>query len=118
MTLARALNDPRADLVKNRDGTHNEGLESTSAVVPRHKIPSNSPPMVSDEPQDNVATKNDMNFRFVVQDRPVVSTLGIEAWRSKCPEMLESGRVAFQGLYPRSKRGVVVLTIRHRPRLL
>ncbi|KAF8547690.1 S-adenosyl-L-methionine-dependent methyltransferase, partial [Imleria badia] len=44
--------------------------------------------------------RNNLNFRFVVQDRPIVNTLGIEAWRSKCPEMLESGQVVFQGLHP------------------
>ncbi|KAI9570964.1 S-adenosyl-L-methionine-dependent methyltransferase [Boletus coccyginus] len=42
------------------------------------------------------ALNNDANLRFVVQDRPVVTALGIEAWRSKCPEMLESGQVVFQ----------------------
>lgn len=93
MILARALNVPRADLVKKRDGVHNEGLPPTSVVVPRHrsKVPSDPSFMVSD------AAKNDANLRFVVQDRPVVTALGIEAWRSKCPEMLENGQVVFQG---------------------
>jgi hypothetical protein len=100
MTLARALNDPRVDVIKDRDGTHNEGLQSTSVAIPRHrsKVLSDPSPMVSDEPEDNTAPKNNLNFRFVVQDRPIVNTLGIEAWRSKCPEMLESGQVVFQGL--------------------
>ena len=38
-----------------------------------------------------------MQFRFVVQDRPVVVGLGLAAWRAQCPEMLESGQVVFQG---------------------
>ena len=38
-----------------------------------------------------------MQFRFVVQDRPVVVGLGLAAWRAQCPEMLESRQVVFQG---------------------
>ncbi|KIJ64089.1 hypothetical protein HYDPIDRAFT_91366, partial [Hydnomerulius pinastri MD-312] len=38
----------------------------------------------------------DMHFRFIVQDRPVVTGLGIAAWRTQCLEMLESGQVQFQ----------------------
>jgi len=93
MILARALNVPRTDLVKKRDGALNEWPPPTSVVVPRHrsKVPSDPSFMVGD------ATKNDANLRFVVQDRPVVTALGIEAWRSKCPDMLESGQVIFQG---------------------
>lgn len=37
----------------------------------------------------------DMQFRFIVQDRPVVIGLGLDAWRAQCPEMLESGQVMF-----------------------
>ncbi|KAG1817812.1 S-adenosyl-L-methionine-dependent methyltransferase, partial [Suillus variegatus] len=32
------------------------------------------------------------SFRFIVQDRPVVIGLGLDAWRAQCPEMLESGQ--------------------------
>lgn len=39
----------------------------------------------------------DMQFRFIVQDRPVVIGLGLDAWRAQCPEMLESGQVMFYG---------------------
>ncbi|KAG2117497.1 S-adenosyl-L-methionine-dependent methyltransferase, partial [Suillus cothurnatus] len=35
------------------------------------------------------------SFRFIIQDRPVVVGLGLEAWRAQCPEMLESGQVRF-----------------------
>ena len=98
MTLARALSD---DSVKKRNGILNEGLQPSSVAVPRHrpKVPSDPWLMVSDEPRNDIAAKNYANLRFVVQDRPVVITLGIEAWRSKCPEMLESGQVVFQGVY-------------------
>ncbi|KAF9235949.1 hypothetical protein BU15DRAFT_50734, partial [Melanogaster broomeanus] len=43
--------------------------------------------------------KDDTNFRFIIQDRPAVTDLGIQAWHSQCPEMLESGNVEFQGMY-------------------
>ncbi|KAG0694495.1 hypothetical protein DFH29DRAFT_1034034 [Suillus ampliporus] len=43
--------------------------------------------------------KQDMQFRFIVQDRPVVVGLGLAAWRAQCPEMLESGQVAFHAVY-------------------
>ncbi|KAJ7143721.1 hypothetical protein C8R44DRAFT_139154 [Mycena epipterygia] len=33
---------------------------------------------------------------FVIQDRPVVVEMGEKAWRTKCPELLESGAVRFQ----------------------
>ncbi|KAG1781398.1 hypothetical protein EV702DRAFT_1248398 [Suillus placidus] len=33
----------------------------------------------------------DMQFRFIVQDRPVVVGFGLDAWRAQCPELLESG---------------------------
>ncbi|KAH7890346.1 S-adenosyl-L-methionine-dependent methyltransferase, partial [Phlebopus sp. FC_14] len=49
-----------------------------------------------DESQDIHAPKDAPNFRFIIQDRPVVIGLGLAAWRSQCPEMLESGRVVFQ----------------------
>lgn len=39
----------------------------------------------------------DMQFRFIIQDRPVVVGLGLDAWRAQCPEMLESGQVVFHG---------------------
>ncbi|KAG2343502.1 S-adenosyl-L-methionine-dependent methyltransferase, partial [Suillus weaverae] len=35
------------------------------------------------------------SFRFIVQDRPVVVGLGLDAWRAQCPELLESGQVTF-----------------------
>jgi hypothetical protein len=41
----------------------------------------------------------DMQFRFIIQDRPVVVGLGLDAWRAQCPEMLESGQVVFHGEY-------------------
>ncbi|KAH0826054.1 hypothetical protein J3R83DRAFT_7341 [Lanmaoa asiatica] len=97
MTLARALNDPRGDSAKKQDDPYHEELQPTSAAAPRRsKLPSDPSLMSSDEPQHNTAAKNDANLRFVVQDRPVVTALGIEAWRSKCPEMLESGQIVFQ----------------------
>lgn len=101
MTLARALTDSRADSVKKRNGAHNEELQPTSVVVPRHrpKVPSDPSLIVSDETRNDIAAKNYTNLRFVVQDRPVVTALGVEAWRSKRPEMLESGQVMFQGVY-------------------
>ncbi|OAX34859.1 hypothetical protein K503DRAFT_803247 [Rhizopogon vinicolor AM-OR11-026] len=46
-------------------------------------------PVVSSDDQD-------MQFRFIVQDRPVVVGLGLAAWRAQCPEMLESRQVVFQ----------------------
>ncbi|KAG9311280.1 S-adenosyl-L-methionine-dependent methyltransferase [Chiua virens] len=70
MILARALNDPRAD----------SSLTGTT----------------SDEQRDTITAKDDVNLRFIVQDKPVVTALGIEAWHSKFPEMLESGEVVFQ----------------------
>ncbi|KAJ8582244.1 hypothetical protein M405DRAFT_846550 [Rhizopogon salebrosus TDB-379] len=48
------------------------------------------PPTISSEDQD-------MQFHFIVQDRPVVVGLGLAAWRGQCPEMLESRQVVFQG---------------------
>jgi hypothetical protein len=41
----------------------------------------------------------DMQFRFIIQDRPVVVGLGLDAWRAQCPEMLESGQVVFHSEY-------------------
>lgn len=38
-------------------------------------------------------------LRFVVQDREAVCALGVEAWRARCPELLEGGRAAFQGKF-------------------
>ncbi|KAG2111832.1 S-adenosyl-L-methionine-dependent methyltransferase, partial [Suillus clintonianus] len=38
------------------------------------------------------------SFRFIIQDRPVVVGLGLDAWRAQCPEMLESGQVVFYDL--------------------
>ncbi|KAG8221633.1 hypothetical protein J3R82DRAFT_1911 [Butyriboletus roseoflavus] len=98
MILARALNDPRVDSLKKHDGIHSEGVQCTSATVPRHssKLPSDPPLMASDELRNNTAAKNDAILRFVVQDKSLVTALGIEAWCSKCPEMLESGQVIFQ----------------------
>lgn len=103
MILARALSDARVDTFKKQDDAHNEGLQPTSAAAPRHrpKLPSDPSLTASDEPRNIPAAKNDANLRFVVQDKSVVTALGIEAWRSKCPEMLESGQVVFQGVYIR-----------------
>ncbi|KAG2367596.1 hypothetical protein BDR07DRAFT_1393039 [Suillus spraguei] len=41
------------------------------------------------------ARQSNMQFRFIIQDRPVVVGLGLDAWRAQCPEMLESGQVTF-----------------------
>lgn len=103
MVLARALTDTRVDSPKKQDGTHSEGVQSISVTVPRHssKLPSDPSLMANDETRNNTAARNDVNLRFVVQDRSLVTALGIEAWRSKCPEMLESGLVVFQGVYLR-----------------
>ena len=57
----------------------------------RGEICASQPAPASSEDQD-------MQFRFVVQDRPVVVGLGLAAWRAQCPEMLESGQVVFQGV--------------------
>ncbi|KAJ7348135.1 hypothetical protein DFH08DRAFT_1080245 [Mycena albidolilacea] len=35
-------------------------------------------------------------LRFVIQDQPVVVEMGEQAWRAKCPELLDSGAVRFQ----------------------
>ncbi|CDO73947.1 hypothetical protein BN946_scf185016.g104 [Trametes cinnabarina] len=37
------------------------------------------------------------HLRFVIQDRPQVAEHGVNAWRERCPEMLDSGRAAFLG---------------------
>ncbi|KAF8443678.1 hypothetical protein L210DRAFT_3502471 [Boletus edulis BED1] len=98
MVLAHALNDPKADSAERRDRAHNEELEPTSVAVPPHqpKLPVDPSLMASAEPRNNTAAKNEVNIRFVVQDRPIVTALGVEAWRSKFPEMIESGQVVFQ----------------------
>lgn len=36
-------------------------------------------------------------LKFVVQDREAVCALGVEAWKARCPELLEAGRAVFQG---------------------
>lgn len=96
MILARALNDPGVDSVKRQNGAHSE-----EPATPRYtaKLPIEPSLIIGDEPQNKDVSEDNVNFRFVVQDRPVVTALGIEAWRSKCPEMLESGQVVFQGVY-------------------
>ncbi|GLB41210.1 putative O-methyltransferase [Lyophyllum shimeji] len=38
----------------------------------------------------------DMGFKFIIQDRPVVVEMGEKAWRAKCPEFLSSGTAQFQ----------------------
>ncbi|KAJ7712787.1 hypothetical protein B0H14DRAFT_3523740 [Mycena olivaceomarginata] len=35
-------------------------------------------------------------LRFVIQDQPVVVEMGEQAWRAKCPELLDSGALRFQ----------------------
>ncbi|KAA1472746.1 S-adenosyl-L-methionine-dependent methyltransferase, partial [Dentipellis sp. KUC8613] len=35
-------------------------------------------------------------LRFVIQDREAVCKLGRDAWRARCPELLEEGRAVFQ----------------------
>jgi hypothetical protein len=57
---------------------------------PRSEVFTTHPPTISSE-------DHDMQFRFIVQDRPVVVGLGLAAWRAQCPEMLESRQVVFQG---------------------
>ncbi|KAI9066168.1 S-adenosyl-L-methionine-dependent methyltransferase [Trametes sanguinea] len=37
------------------------------------------------------------HLKFVIQDRPQVAEHGVNAWRERCPEMLQSGRAAFLG---------------------
>ena len=98
MTLARALNGTKLESIKRQDGVQNG---KPASARHRAKLPSDPSLMVGDEPQDIIAAKDSMNFRFVVQDRAVVTALGIEGWRPKCPEMLESGEVTFQGVYMR-----------------
>lgn len=49
-------------------------------------------------------SKDGSNIRFVVQDRPAVTALEIEAWSSKCPEMFESGQVTFKSANMRSRK--------------
>ncbi|KAF8128341.1 S-adenosyl-L-methionine-dependent methyltransferase, partial [Boletus edulis] len=66
------------------------GIGSTTMVL-AHAL--NDPKADSAERRD---PKNEVNIRFVVQDRPIVTALGVEAWRSKFPEMIESGQVVFQ----------------------
>ncbi|KAI0954308.1 hypothetical protein AcV7_007575 [Taiwanofungus camphoratus] len=36
------------------------------------------------------------HLRFLIQDRPQVAEMGVAAWRARCPELLDSGRAAFQ----------------------
>ncbi|KAI0339260.1 hypothetical protein BDW22DRAFT_1431862 [Trametopsis cervina] len=36
------------------------------------------------------------HLRFIIQDRPPVVEMGVMAWRARYPEVLDSGRVAFQ----------------------
>jgi hypothetical protein len=60
------------------------------AQSPRGEVFPTHPPTNSGEDQD-------MRFRFIVQDRPVVVGLGLAAWRAQCLEMLESRQVVFQG---------------------
>ena len=93
MILARAFNSTTLDSIKRQDCTRTE--EPATARLAGN-LPSDPFPTTNDEPKSSVA-EDDMNFRFVVQDRAVVTILGIEAWRSKFPEMLESGQVIFQG---------------------
>ncbi|KAJ7621005.1 O-methyltransferase [Roridomyces roridus] len=42
------------------------------------------------------ACADELGLRFVVQDRPPVVAMGEEAWKAKCPEMIEEGKVRFQ----------------------
>lgn len=37
-----------------------------------------------------------LGFRFIIQDRPVVVEMGEKAWRAKHPELLDSGTAYFQ----------------------
>ena len=96
MTLACALNAPRADPARKQDGN---GPMSDAVPRDKSKPPSDPSAIVVDESRNTTAAQNDVNLRFVVQDKPVVTIAGVEAWRSKCPDMLESGQVAFQSLY-------------------
>jgi hypothetical protein len=52
-----------------------------------------------------------MQFRFILQDRPVVVGLGLAAWRAQCPEMLEGRQVVFQGKLPCKRFSRVSLTM-------
>jgi hypothetical protein len=101
MFLARAFNDLRVDSVGRHDGGGNYDLKPPAAsTAHRHRArhPSDAPLPTSSELQGIHGSKHDMKFRFIVQDKPVVTSLGIAAWRSQCPEMLESGQVEFQGM--------------------
>ncbi|KAG5734155.1 Sterigmatocystin 8-O-methyltransferase [Termitomyces sp. T112] len=40
--------------------------------------------------------EEDLGFKFIIQDRPVVVEMGEKAWRAKCPELLDSGIAQFQ----------------------
>ncbi|KIK97901.1 hypothetical protein PAXRUDRAFT_9890 [Paxillus rubicundulus Ve08.2h10] len=101
MFLARAFNDLRVHSVGKHDGSGNDELKPPSASTARRhrtKHSSDAPLSTSSELQGIHGSKDDINFRFIVQDKPVVTSLGIAAWRSQCPEMLESGQVEFQGM--------------------
>ncbi|KAF9218485.1 hypothetical protein BS17DRAFT_791302 [Gyrodon lividus] len=99
MFLARTFNDLRVDSVRSHDSTSTDGLKPLAvSTAHRHRAnhPGDASLSASNESQGIHVLKEDMNFRFIVQDRPVVTGLGIAAWRSQCPEMLESGQVEFQ----------------------
>ncbi|KAG1864444.1 hypothetical protein C8R48DRAFT_634050 [Suillus tomentosus] len=59
------------------------------------RIQSSQGELSAQQPTIPSCEDQDMQFRFIVQDRPVVIGLGLDAWRAQCPEMLESGQVMF-----------------------
>jgi hypothetical protein len=74
------------------------------AQSPRDEVGTTHPLTISSEDQD-------MQFRFILQDRPVVVGLGLAAWRAQCPEMLEGRQVVFQGKLPCKRFSRVSLTM-------
>ncbi|KAG1880138.1 hypothetical protein F4604DRAFT_1620152 [Suillus subluteus] len=79
------LSLPRGSTIVDVGG----GIGSTTMILARAfgGNPGRRGSVSSDEAEDT--------FRFIVQDRPVVVGLGLDAWRAQCPEMLESGQVTF-----------------------
>lgn len=50
---------------------------------------------------DGHGDEDSLGLKFVIQDRGVVVDMGVQAWRAKCPEFLESGIAKFQGSFSR-----------------
>lgn len=84
----------------SRDELKSRPSQANLKPVPSHanlKVQSSRAELGAYKPAAVSSEDQDMQFRFIVQDRPVVVGLGLAAWRAQCPEMLESRQVVFQG---------------------